>query len=217
MNRATKLMDMYEAMQKELGPSEWWPGDSVLEIMLGAVLTQNTAWSNVEKAIANLRGANALNLETLNSLSLEELARLIYPAGFFRVKARRIGNLLAWIKNFCHNDLSALKDYDTHVLREELLAINGIGPETADSILLYAFDRPSFVVDEYTRRIFSRHALVTEDADYAELRDFFMDVLPEDSRLFNEYHASLVRVAKNWCKRSKANCETCPLSTFLPE
>lgn len=215
MNRAAKLMAMYEAMQKELGPSKWWPGDSALEIMLGAVLTQNTAWSNVEKAIANLKAAQVLDLESLNKLSPEELAKLIYPAGFFRVKARRISNLLAWIKTFCHNDLSTLEEHSTEFLRNELLAINGIGPETADSILLYAFNRPSFVVDEYTRRIFSRHGLLPEDVDYAELRDFFMDALAEDSSLFNEYHASLVRVAKMWCKRSKPNCDSCPLRGFL--
>ena len=215
MDRTSKLLSMYKAMHNALGDSHWWPAESNLEIMLGAILTQNTAWTNVEKAITNLKQANLLNLANLQALDEETLALQIRPAGFFKVKAKRIRALLVWLQNFCGSNLEKLAEFSTEQLREELLTVNGIGPETADAILLYALERPSFVVDEYTRRIFSRHALVWEDIAYSELRDFFMDVLEPDPDLFNQYHALIVRVGKGWCKRSKPLCETCPLREFL--
>ena len=215
MDRNLKLLSFYKAMHCALGNSNWWPGETSLEVMLGAILTQNTAWANVEKALNNLKNANLLTLPKLQALDEETLAEYIRPAGFFRVKAKRIRALLAWIENYCDSNLEKLATVSTEQLRGELLAIKGVGPETADSILLYAFNRPSFVVDEYTRRIFSRHALVWEDISYFELRDFFMDVLEPDVALFNEYHALIVRVGKTWCKRSKPLCDSCPLKDFL--
>ena len=217
MDRAGKLMKMYDAMLQELGESGWWPGESPLEIMLGAVLTQNTAWGNVEKAIDNLKKAGLLDLEALFEISLEDLAELIRPAGYFRVKAGRIKALLAWIKDFAGGEIESLSSHDTWALREELLGVKGVGPETADAILLYALDRPSFVADEYTRRILSRHGMVPEEAGYDELRDFFMDALPEEVTLFNEYHALIVRVGKQWCTRRKPDCKNCPLLAFLEQ
>ena len=215
MDRNSKLLSIYNTMHSALGNSHWWPGETSLEIMVGAILTQNTAWANVEKAINNLKNENLLNLPAMQALSEEALAEHIRPAGFFRVKAKRIKALLNWIEAYCGFDLEKLFAINTQQLREELLAVKGIGPETADAILLYAFKHPSFVVDEYTRRIFSRHALVWEDISYSELRDFFMDVLEPDSALFNEYHALIVRVGKKWCKRSKPLCHICPLKDFL--
>lgn len=217
MDRAGKLMKMYDAMLQELGESGWWPGESPLEIMLGAVLTQNTAWGNVEKAIDNLKKAGLLDLEALFEISLEDLAEQIRPAGYFRVKAGRIKALLTWIKDFAGGDIKSLSSHDTWALREELLGVKGVGPETADAILLYALDRPSFVADEYTRRILSRHGMVPEEAGYDELRDFFMDALPEEVSLFNEYHALIVRVGKQWCTRRKPDCKNCPLLAFLEQ
>ena len=215
MDRNSKLLSIYHTMHSALGNSDWWPGETSLEIMLGAILTQNTSWINVEKAINNLKNENLLTLPKIQALEEEALAELIRPAGFFRIKAKRIRALLAWIEESCGSDLEKLSAISTEQLREELLEVKGIGPETADAILLYALNRPSFVVDEYTRRIFSRHALVWEDISYFELREFFMDVLEPDTALFNEYHALIVRVGKTWCKRSKPLCDTCPLKKFL--
>jgi len=217
VDRGSKLIKMYDAMHHTLGNSSWWPGESRLEIMLGAILTQNTAWTNVEKAINNLKDGGLLNLNALFAIETDELAGLIRPAGYFRVKAMRIKSLLAWIQDFADGKLENLDSVDTWVLREELLAVKGVGPETADAILLYALERPSFVVDEYTRRIFSRHGMVPEEVTYPDLQDFFMDALPEDTSLFNEYHALIVRVGKNWCKRQNPDCRNCPLFAFLEQ
>lgn len=215
MDRNSKLLSIYKTMHCALGSSNWWPAETSLEIMIGAILTQNTAWTNVEKAINNLKQKSLLSLPALHALSEEALAEHIRPAGFFRIKAKRIKALLNWIEAYCGSNIGALSATGTEQLREELLAIKGIGPETADAILLYALNRPSFVVDEYTRRIFSRHGLIWEDIPYFELRDFFMDVLEPDVALFNEYHALIVRVGKKWCKRTKPLCDTCPLKDFL--
>ena len=217
MGRVEKLTAIYCALQKVFGKSGWWPAESRLEVMLGAVLTQNTAWSNVEKAIANLREQNLLDFAVLQRLEINELAALIRPSGCFRLKALRIKALLAWLDERCQGDLARLASLDTEQLREQLLAVKGIGPETADAILLYALDRPAFVVDSYTRRIFSRHGLVEPEIDYQELRDFFTDALPEDVEMFREYHAYLVGVAKNWCRRQNPDCAHCPLRIFLEQ
>ena len=210
------LEDMYAAMRGALGPSGWWPAKTDFEVAVGAVLTQNTAWRNVEKAIAALREAGRLSPRAMHALAEDDLAELIRPAGFFRVKARRLRNLLDWLKEACDYDLAALRGRDMAVLREELLAVNGIGPETADCILCYALGYPSFVVDAYTRRIFSRHGLVAESVGYEDLRGLFMDRLPPDTAMFNEYHGLIVRVAKEWCRKGKRFCEACPLGGFLP-
>jgi endonuclease-3 related protein len=182
--------------------------------MVGAVLTQNTTWSNVEKALNALRAAKCLDPRAMHELEPEALADLIRPAGFFRVKTQRLHNLLDWLKNTCNYNLARLRNQEMTALRSELLGVNGIGPETADSILCYALGYPSFVVDAYTRRIFSRHGMVSENVEYEELRSLFMDALPPDTATYNEYHALLVRVAKQWCRKNKMLCESCPLNGF---
>lgn len=211
-----RLEEIYTAMYAALGPSNWWPAESDFEVVVGAVLTQNTAWGNVEKAIAALRGAGCLNPHALRALPEEDLAQLIRPAGFFRLKARRLRNLLDWLEAACGCDLAVLRGRDMDSLRAELLAVNGIGPETADCILCYALGYPAFVVDAYTRRIFARHGLVSENIGYEALRGLFMDHLPPDAAMFNEYHALVVRLGKEWCHKGGGRCETCPLNIFLP-
>ncbi len=215
MNRRNLLMNMFQAMLDGLGPSHWWPGETPFEVAVGAVLTQNAAWSNVEKAIANLKAAGVFDPRLLHALPDARLAELIRPSGYFRLKAGRLKNLLAFLKNECGYDLRALAGRDLASVRENLLAVRGIGPETADSILLYALDYPTFVVDAYTRRLLSRHGLVPEEATYEEMREFFMDVLDHEARLFNEYHALIVRTGKSWCRKGQGQCADCPLGRFL--
>lgn len=215
--RKTLLLNYYSAMLEKLGPSNWWPGETIFEIAVGAILTQNTNWKNVERALWNLKTNNLLSPEKLYSLPVENLAEMIRPAGYFRIKASRLKFFLHFLREECRFDLTQLVLKDMSRLRDSLLGVKGIGPETADSILLYALGKPSFVVDAYTRRILNRHMLIPEDVPYEELRCFFMDVLPEDTALFNEYHALLVRVGKSWCKKREGQCSTCPLHPFLPE
>lgn len=213
--RHLALMNFYSAMIERLGPSHWWPGESPFEVVVGAILTQNTNWANVEKAIWNLKLNDLLTPEKLHALPMNELADLIRPAGYFRIKAQRLKHFLSFLRTECRFRLEDLQKMELTRLREKLLEIKGIGPETADSILLYALGRPSFVVDGYTRRILNRHMLVPDDIPYDELRDFFMDVLPVEPELYNEYHALLVRVGKTWCRKSNPLCPQCPLHPFL--
>ncbi len=214
--RERLLREMYAAMHARLGPSGWWPGETPLEICVGAVLTQNTAWTNVEKAIHRLREAGALaDGQTLLALPEAELSELIRPAGFFRLKAVRLRNLLRFLDDACGFDFGVLARQELHDLRPRLLGVSGIGPETADSVLLYAVGLPTFVVDAYTRRILHRHAMVPEDIPYHDLRDVFMDVLDPDVDFYNEYHALIVRVAKDWCRARAPRCADCPLCSFL--
>ena len=213
--RGELLEDMYAAMYEALGPSGWWPADSPFEVMVGAVLTQNTAWGNVEKAIAALKMGGCLEPRAMHGLAAEKLETLIRPAGFFRIKTQRLRALLDWLREVCGYEFSALQNMDTADLRAALLEIKGIGPETADCILCYALARPSFVVDAYTRRIFSRHGLVPEDIGYEALRAWFMEVLPQDVPRYNEYHGLIVRVAKEYCRKRETFCQACPLAPFL--
>lgn len=215
MKREKLLMDYYSTLSEKLGPSKWWPGETPFEIAVGAILVQNTNWANVEKAINNLKDSGALTKSGLQQLSTEELQNLIRPSGFFRMKSERLANFLDFLDRNSAGCITDLAEEETFDLREKLLSVKGIGPETADSILLYALNKPVFVVDAYTRRIFNRHMLVHEDIDYHELQNFFMDVLEQDVELFNEYHALIVRVAKKWCKKNNPDCETCPLNIFL--
>jgi endonuclease-3 related protein len=217
MSRSGLLMDMYDAMLATLGPSQWWPGETPFEIAIGAILTQNTNWKNVEKALDNLKNAEVLEAEPLHALSVPRLAELIRPAGYYNVKARRIHNFLEFLKEEAEFDLLSLKDRDLTELRPRVLGINGIGPETGDCILLYALDFPTFVVDAYTARIVGRHGLAWEDIDYHGLQGLFMDALPEDVALYNEYHALIVRVGANWCRKKAGLCESCPLQPFLEQ
>ena len=204
------LTEIYRLLYDEFGPQQWWPGESRFEIITGAILTQNTNWANVEKAIANLKSADCLIPEKLHLLDPAQLAQLIRPAGYFNIKAKRLKNFLSWLFDNYNGDLTDLESIDTGRLREELLTIKGVGRETADSILLYAFDKPIFVVDAYTARVVFRHELISPEADYEQLKELFESSLPADTPLFNEYHALLVRVGKEFC-RPKARCPGCPL------
>ncbi|MBI2878239.1 MAG: endonuclease III domain-containing protein [Candidatus Rokubacteria bacterium] len=208
--RRRRLVGLYQALRDAFGPQHWWPARSAFEVVVGAILTQNTAWANVERAIANLRAAGALSPQALRDLPLPELARLVRPSGYFNIKARRLRAFIAHLWRRHDGDLRRMLRQPADRLRAELLAIPGIGPETADSILLYAAGRPVFVVDAYTRRILARHRLVPPRIDYEALRAFFEGHLPHDPALFNEYHALLVRVGKEFC-RARPRCEACPL------
>lgn len=205
-----RLLALYRALWGAFGPQHWWPGRTTFEVVVGAILTQNTAWANVERAIANLRAAGALSPRALRDRPLGELARLIRPSGYFNIKAHRLRAFIDHLFTRHGGDLRRMLRHPSDRLRAELLAIPGIGPETADSILLYAANRPVFVVDAYTRRILARHRLVSPAIDYHALQALFAGHLPHDPRLFNEYHALLVRVGKEFC-RARPRCEACPL------
>jgi len=205
-----QLTEIYQLLYERFGPQHWWPGETQFEIIVGAILTQNTSWANVEKAIANLKSADRLTPEALRALDHAQLAELIRPAGYFNVKAKRLMSFLNWLFENYGGRLQDLESVNAHRLRAELLSVKGIGPETADSILLYAFDRPIFVVDAYTARVAVRHHLIEPDASYEQLQDLFQSNLPQDVRLFNEYHALLVRVGKEFCKPTP-KCPACPL------
>jgi endonuclease-3 related protein len=210
------LPTAYDRLLGAFGPQNWWPGDSAFEIMVGAVLVQNTAWRNVERAIANLRDAGVMELNAMYGLAPDELAELIRPAGYYQIKTRRLRNLLRFMIEEYDGSLEAMFGTSLDTLREQLLAIHGIGPETADAILLYAGGLPTFVVDTYTHRILARHGWIGYDADYHEIKDQFESTLPRDAPLYNEYHALLVRVGKEYCKRTVAKCDSCPLAELLP-
>lgn len=200
------LMTIYQQLLDRYEAQRWWPGETPFEVMVGAVLTQNTAWSNVEKAIDNLKRLDALNLESLLTMPPDSLAAQIRPAGYFNVKTKRLLNLCRFLQRN-----PGLEQLDTDELRARLLSIHGIGPETADDILLYAFDRPVFVIDAYTRRLFGRLGLIAHDCGYESLRAGFEAALRSDSTLFSEYHALIVVHAKAHC-RTKPVCVSCPLS-----
>jgi endonuclease-3 related protein len=207
------LTTIYDILLKRFGPQDWWPGDTPFEVIVGAILTQNTNWTNVEKAITNIKNANVLNPEKLHHLDIAKLAQLIRPAGYFNIKAKRLKNFLDWFFENYSGELKNLEIVRTAELREQLLSVKGIGPETADSILLYALERPVFVVDAYTARICSRHHLIGEDADYHQIQETFESNLPSDISLFNEYHALLVHLGKDFCKPTP-KCEECPLNSL---
>lgn len=209
------LDEVYQRLYESFGPQNWWPAESAFEVVLGAVLVQNTAWKNVEKAIENLRQADLLSAEALYYLRPEELEELIRPAGYFRIKTKRLRNLLHYLFEHYNGSLSALFELDTETLREQLLKINGVGPETADSILLYAANRPIFVVDTYTNRVLKRHGWIDYEADYATVQAHFQAHLESDFQLYNEFHALLVRVGHLYCGK-KPRCEECPLAEWLP-
>jgi len=211
------MHDVYQRLFDALGPQHWWPGETPFEIIVGAVLTQNTNWQNVEKAIGNLREADLLEPAALYTVPVEELEELLRPAGYFRIKARRLRSLLAYIMDRYGGELDAMFATGMGALREELLAVNGIGPETADSILLYAGGLPAFVVDAYTHRILSRHGWIELEADYHQIQDFLQSRLPDDPVLFNEFHALLVFVGKHYCRKRAPQCDQCPLRDMLPD
>ncbi len=210
------LEEFYETLLAACGPQHWWPGDTPTEIAIGAILTQNTNWRNVERAIEQLRAADMLSWPAIHHAEFERVAELIRPAGYFRIKTRRLKNFASWLADNFDGKIENLGRQPLFEAREQLLSVNGIGPETADSILLYALNMPTFVVDAYTARIAIRHGLIDESAGYDELKALFEDNLPEDVELFNEYHALIVNVGKHHCK-PKPRCEGCPLACFEHE
>lgn len=208
-----KLMQFYEALLAHYGGQNWWPGDSAFEVMVGAVLTQNTNWGNVEKAIGNLKAAGALEAGCIDEMEHERLAELIRPAGYFNIKARRLKNLVHWFCQEYGGSIETLQGLSVDRLGEELLGVNGIGRETADSIILYALEKLTFVVDTYTYRVLVRHGCVGPESDYEELKYYCQSSLPDDIAVYNELHALIVQVGKNHCK-PRPKCDGCPLAEF---
>ena len=211
----TVLLDLYRRLQQSYGPQYWWPAETPFEVMVGAVLTQNTAWRNVEIAINNLRQSACLSLPALGDLDLDELAGHIRPSGYYNLKARRLKNLCKWLDVM--GGVEKLSCLDTGQLRSALLSVNGIGPETADDILLYALERPVFVIDTYTRRLLKQLKLIRGDEDYEDLRIAFETALGADTVLFKEYHALIVRHAKQKCSLGDTDgdlqCKHCYVET----
>ena len=211
MGKYNPFLDAYDLLFAHFGPQHWWPAETPFEVMVGAVLTQNTNWDNVRKAIAELRERGLLSYQALAGCSAEEIAPLIRASGYYNLKARRLKNLLDFLGEEYRGDLDALGNDDPDTARQKLLAVKGIGPETADSILLYACNQPILVVDMYTHRVFSRHNLLPEECAYQEMQDTISAQLPRETALFNEFHALIVRVAASYCKKSKPLCGECPL------
>jgi endonuclease III related protein len=240
--RAPILNSLFRALRSRFGPQRWWPGETAFEVMVGAILAQNTNWGNVERAITNLKAAGLLETRWLAACPEERLAELIRPSGTFRVKAKRLRAFVLWLRNATMDDrrwtidqpvtrgsvlhrpssmvhrpavsFAALRRTRTEPLRRELLSVHGIGPETADSILLYAFRRKKFVVDAYTRWFLARHGLIAPSATYADIQSLFERNLPPSLRLYNEYHALIVRLGKEFC-RTEPRCGLCPLEPLL--
>jgi endonuclease-3 related protein len=213
------LLDTYHRLLTRYGPQHWWPAEGPFEVIIGAILTQSAAWINVEKAISNLKATGVLSPQRLRQLSPDEIADLIYPSGYYNVKARKLRTLAQWLGDKYDDDLSKLFRLDSDNLREQLLAVYGIGQETADSIILYAAGKPVFVIDSYTKRFISRRGLAPPQNTYAAYQALFMSNLPPDARLFNEYHALIVRLAKETCRKTPA-CEKCclkPTGSYRPD
>lgn len=210
------IQEIYTRLLSFFGPQNWWPGETPFEVMVGAVLTQNTSWTNVEKALQPLKNAGLLSFEALEAMPHEALAEKIRPCGYYNLKTTRLKNLLALIQSKYDGDLDFFLNEETQTLRHTLLSVKGIGPETADSILLYAANKPAFVVDTYTYRVTSRHGIIAEDeGDYHLIQEIFLNSLPLDVALFNEYHALLVQTGKNFCKKTNPKCSECPLGSLL--
>jgi endonuclease-3 related protein len=210
------LIEAYNLLFSFFGPQNWWPAETELEMMVGAILTQNTNWNNVEKAILNLKEKSLLSIPKLSQISASTLADFIRPAGYYNLKAKRLKNLINFIVDRYNGNINSLFSLNTDTIREELLTVKGIGLETADSIVLYGAGRPIFVVDTYTHRIVTRHGLIEEEAGYHDLQSFFMDNLTHDAELFKEFHALIVKTGKNFCKRDPL-CPECPLNQLNKE
>jgi len=210
-----KLYFLYQELYAYFGPQHWWPADTPFEVMVGAILTQNTSWLNVEKAITNLKKYKALNPGKLHRLSHRRLAALIRPAGYYNIKARRLKEFLFFFIHSYQGSIKKMSFKNPLELRQQLLSVNGIGPETADSILLYALNKPVFAVDAYTKRILSRHGFIPLNCDYDLVQNLFRQNLKNNVKLFNEFHALLVRLGKEFCLKSKPKCDMCPLNSLL--
>ncbi|MGB2691121.1 MAG: endonuclease III domain-containing protein [Thermodesulfobacteriota bacterium] len=211
MNTSDRIKNIYKLLYKEYGPQGWWPGDSQLECILGAILTQNTSWQNVEKAIGNLKKLGLLSIEKLTLLTTNELAQLIRSSGYFNQKAIKIKNFITFLYENYQGNLETMFQEEISELRDKLLQIKGIGPETADCIILYGGNKPIFVIDTYTYRILSRHGLVPEQTSYGEMQELIMDSLTQDAQIFNEYHALIVKTGKEHCRKQNPICAGCPL------
>lgn len=208
---SSTLYILYKKLYQFFGPQDWWPAQTPFEVMVGAILTQNTSWANVEKAIGNLKKEKLLSAPRLYRLSERRMGHLIRPAGYYNIKTRRLKSFLKFFLKNYQARIARMSAVDTQELRQELLTVKGIGQETADSILLYALNKPIFVVDAYTKRILSRHRLIEEGATYEQVQDFFMKNLRKEPQLFNEYHALLVRAGKEFCLKKTPACAKCPL------
>lgn len=208
-----KIAIIYKTLFNAFGPQYWWPGDTPFEVAVGAILTQNTNWGNVEKAINNMKAAGALSARKIHEMPMSRLAALIRPAGYFNVKAKRLKAFINFLMENYQGSIKRMKEEEIHALREKLLSVNGIGPETADSILLYALGKPIFVIDAYTKRVLSKHRIMDHDKSYEDFQALFHSSLERDVKLYNEYHALFVRVGKTFC-RPKPQCDECPLDTF---
>ena len=215
--RGTQMRDqlrmIYRILRKAYGPQHWWPAEAPFEVIVGAILTQNTSWKNVEIAIRRLKERGILSPEGIRGLKKEELAGLIRSSGYFRIKADRLKSFVHFLHEEFDENLAKMRRIPLQRLRGMLLGIKGIGPETADSILLYGLRKPVFVVDAYARRILSRHGIIREKASYEALESLFMENLVHDEKLFNEYHALLVLVGKTLC-RNVPKCDSCPLKNL---
>jgi endonuclease III related protein len=209
-------MRYYETMSSALGPMHWWPAKTPFEVIVGAILTQSTAWSNVERAIENLRAAGVLSPPAMQKIAPSRLALLVRPSGYFRQKAKKLKAFVRFLQSEYQGSLDDMFQTPTSELREKLLSVHGIGPETADSILLYAGDHPVFVVDAYTHRIFGRHELLSGKPEYEGVRALFESALPAQPSLLNEFHALIVNTGKNWCRKIAPRCADCPLRPLLP-
>ncbi len=202
---------IYRKLYSRFGPQRWWPGETPFEVAVGAILTQNTAWTNAHRGVLALKKAGLLRPSRLAKVPQRRLARLVRPSGYFNQKAKRLLAFARFVSLRYGGSMERMRRAPAERLRVELLGISGIGPETADSILLYALDKPVFVVDAYTRRIFSRHDLIRPDASYDQVQHLFQRALPKQRQLFNEYHALLVAAGKGLCRRSNPRCQECPL------
>lgn len=214
--RRALIREVFERLLAAFGPQHWWPAETRLEVIVGAILTQNTAWRNVETAISRLKQQDLLKVDAMLEIPEQQLQELIRSSGYYNQKARRLKIFFEHIRTRWDGDLEGLLSLDLLPLREELLGINGIGPETADSIILYAAQQPSFVVDTYTHRVLSRHGWFAETYDYHRLRDYFMDYLQPNVYFFQEIHALLVRTGNEFCRR-KPSCRDCPLRPLLAQ
>lgn len=210
------LREYFDALHRAHGDQHWWPARTRFEVIVGAILTQNTSWRNVERAIIALRRARLLSVSAIAAIPEATLAELIRSSGYYRQKARTLKAFVAFLRTHHQGSLDQMFRVPTNVLRGQLLSVHGIGPETADSILLYAGAHPVFVVDAYTRRVLQRHGFATERNTYEEIRGLFERSLPADPGLFNEYHALIVHTGKHFCRTTEPRCSECPLHGFLP-
>jgi endonuclease III related protein len=210
------LMNIYRKLYQAYGPRHWWPGETPFEVMVGAILTQNTSWRNVEKAIQRLKWKRVLSSEGIHQLRKSQLASLIKPSGYYRIKADRLKTFVNFLFENYNGNIKRMRKEEAETLRQKLLRVKGIGPETADSILLYGLKKPIFVVDAYTKRILSRHGIISDKATYEEIQKVFMNHLSIDEKLFNEYHALLVHLGKTVCKKIP-RCDQCPIKGIRRE